>query len=58
MLLAHTAGFAYAFLDRRVSMQTRPVGVEEFQGDVQDILTSPMVNQPGTMWEYGVSLVS
>ena len=26
MLLSHTAGFAYTFLDPRVSMRTRPIG--------------------------------
>lgn len=54
MLLAHTAGFAYSFLDPRVSMQSRPMGITELHGDVQDIFESPMVNQPGSMWEYGV----
>jgi CubicO group peptidase (beta-lactamase class C family) len=43
MLLAHTSGFAYAFLDPRVEMYGRPTGVDEFQGDVKDILDSPMV---------------
>lgn len=56
MLLAHTAGFAYAFWDPRVNMVTRPVGTQEFTGDVKDIIDSPMVNQPGSMWEYGVGL--
>jgi len=54
MLLAHTAGFAYAFWDPRVNMRGRPVGISEFDGDEDDIVNSPMVNQPGSMWEYGV----
>lgn len=55
MLLAHTCGFGYTFFDPRVIAQGRPIGLDEFQGDEKDILESPMVNQPGSMWEYGVS---
>lgn len=57
MLLAHTAGFAYSFLDPRVGMYARPIGVEEFAGDEKDLLNMPLFNQPGSMWEYGVSCV-
>ncbi|KAF2476617.1 beta-lactamase/transpeptidase-like protein [Lindgomyces ingoldianus] len=56
MLLSHTAGFGYSFWDPRVNMQGRPIGIEEFHGDVEDILESPMVNQPGSMWEYGINI--
>jgi CubicO group peptidase (beta-lactamase class C family) len=49
MLLSHTAGFAYSFLDPRVQ-------VNEFTGEESAITSSPMVNQPGTMWEYGINL--
>jgi CubicO group peptidase (beta-lactamase class C family) len=51
MLLAHTAGFGYSFFDPRV--QT-PGGIEGQKGDVNDILNSRLVNQPGSTWEYGV----
>jgi CubicO group peptidase (beta-lactamase class C family) len=54
MLLAHTAGFGYAFFDPRISAAGRPMGFEELSGDIYDIVENPMVNQPGTMWEYGV----
>ncbi|KAF2691963.1 beta-lactamase/transpeptidase-like protein [Lentithecium fluviatile CBS 122367] len=56
MLLAHTAGFGYGFWDPRVSMRGRPVGLDEFAGDERDITESPMLNQPGSMWEYGVNI--
>lgn len=52
MLLAHTAGFGYCFIDPRVQLG------HDFEGkfgDKGDILGSRMVNQPGSMWEYGVS---
>ncbi|KAF2641704.1 beta-lactamase/transpeptidase-like protein [Massarina eburnea CBS 473.64] len=52
MLLAHTAGFGYAFFDPRVYAQ----GIDEFTLDVEEILKSPMVNQPGTTWEYGINV--
>jgi len=50
--------FGYTFLDPRVGMVTRPVGIDEFQADEKDILDSPLVNQPGSRWEYGVCLSS
>ncbi|KAF1841810.1 beta-lactamase/transpeptidase-like protein [Cucurbitaria berberidis CBS 394.84] len=53
MLLAHKAGFAYAFIDPRV--QT-PTGLEGVNGDKNDILNARLVNQPGTMWEYGINM--
>jgi CubicO group peptidase (beta-lactamase class C family) len=56
MLLAHTAGFGYTFLDPRVNMRGRPVGIDEFAGDERDVVESPLLNQPGSMWEYGVCI--
>jgi CubicO group peptidase (beta-lactamase class C family) len=49
MLLAHTAGFGYAFFDPRLE------ALEGIEG-LDDILNARLVNQPGSMWEYGVSL--
>jgi CubicO group peptidase (beta-lactamase class C family) len=57
MLLAHTAGFGYTFLDPRVNvMGTKPVWIDEFAGDERDIAESPLLNQPGSVWEYGVCI--
>lgn len=56
MLLAHTAGFGYTFFDARLTAYGRPVGLDEFTGDAKDILSQPLVNQPGKVWEYGVNL--
>ena len=53
MLLSHTAGFAYAFLDGRVQF---PEGLEGVRGEENDILNSKLVNQPGSMWEYGTNM--
>lgn len=52
MLLAHTAGFGYCFFDPRLQA---PGDIEGVTGDVNDILNARLVNQPGSMWEYGVS---
>lgn len=53
MLLAHTAGFAYAFIDPRAQSA---VPLEGATGDRNDILNGRLVNQPGTMWEYSSSI--
>lgn len=52
MLLSHTAGFAYGFFDPRAPCDSE---IEGQTGDKNDILNSRLVNQPGSMWEYGVS---
>ncbi|KAF2703910.1 beta-lactamase/transpeptidase-like protein [Pleomassaria siparia CBS 279.74] len=49
MLLSHTAGFGYSFQDPRVQ-------VNEIEGGAQAVMDSPLVNQPGSVWEYGVNL--
>ncbi|KAF9698863.1 hypothetical protein EKO04_003154 [Ascochyta lentis] len=53
MLLSHTAGFGYSFFDPRLQA---PGDIEGQKGDVNDILNSRLVNQPGSTWEYGVNL--
>ena len=53
MLLSHTAGFGYVFFDPRLQCANE---IEGQSGDVNDILNARLVNQPGSMWEYGVSL--
>lgn len=59
MLLSHTAGFGYQFVDVRCgdgSEEGEGKGwIEGMGGDVNDILGARMVNQPGSVWEYGVS---
>jgi CubicO group peptidase (beta-lactamase class C family) len=61
MLLAHTAGFGYEFFNSRLADYGRAggrgvkgAGYDVFSGDFADIVTQPLVNQPGTAWEYGV----
>lgn len=54
MLLDHTAGFGYTFFNEKLRDWGRPIGYDEFTGDEKDILEMPLVNQPGSRWEYGV----
>lgn len=56
MLLTHTAGFGYTFFNERLKDYSRPTGFDEFSGDFKDILHMPLVNQPGSRWEYGTNV--
>lgn len=55
LLLNHTAGFGYSFFNEKLIEYAGPAGFDEFSGDKEDYLSQPLVNQPGTKWEYGVS---
>lgn len=55
MLLTHTAGFGYTFFDETLRDWSHPVGIDEFSGDIKDILKIPLRFQPGERWQYGVS---
>lgn len=55
MLLSHTAGFGYAFFNERVRDWCLAAGVRAFPETLEDV-TLPLLFQPGTGWEYGVSL--
>lgn len=35
---------------------SRPIGIDDFSGHKSDILHRPLVNQPGTRFQYGVGL--
>ena len=50
-----TAGFGYAFEDLKLRDWSRPVGLDDFSGNVSDVLHRPLINQPGTKFQYGVS---
>ncbi|OQD77806.1 hypothetical protein PENDEC_c002G05549 [Penicillium decumbens] len=54
MLLTHTAGFAYTFMNAKLRDSSRPIGYDEFSGYFSDF-KSPLVHQPGEAWEYGVN---
>ncbi|CAG8288651.1 unnamed protein product [Penicillium nalgiovense] len=55
MLLSHTAGFGYAFINHKLRDYGRPAGYDEFAGHLSDF-NQPLVNQPGEVWEYGIGI--
>ncbi|GAD97659.1 beta-lactamase family protein [Paecilomyces variotii No. 5] len=56
MLLCHTSGFGYAFEDLKLRDWSRPVGIDDFSGHESDVLHLPLVNHPGSRFQYGVGL--
>jgi len=56
MLLNHTAGFGYEFFNQALMDYGRPTGFDVFAADPRDILKMPLVNQPGSVWEYGINI--
>ncbi|KAH8794760.1 beta-lactamase [Hyaloscypha finlandica] len=56
MLLSHTAGFGYSFFNERLNGFYGATGLDEFTGNGFDVLTQPLVNQPGSRWEYGINI--
>ncbi|QIW97822.1 hypothetical protein AMS68_003340 [Peltaster fructicola] len=56
MLLSHTAGFGYEFFNPKLRDYGRPIGFDCFNADIHDILRMPLVNQPGSTWEYGINI--
>ncbi|KAL5339851.1 beta-lactamase/transpeptidase-like protein [Aspergillus crustosus] len=55
MLLTHTAGFGYSFINPQLRDYSRPAGYDEFSGHFADF-KQPLVNQPGEVWEYGINI--
>lgn len=56
MLIEFLAGFGYAFEDLKLHDWYQPGGLDDFSGNVNDVLLRPLVNQPGTKFQYGVGL--
>ncbi|KAI2638841.1 beta-lactamase family protein [Hypomontagnella submonticulosa] len=56
MLLCHMAGFTYSFSDEILRDWSCPEGIDEFSGDIKDILKMPLRFQPGEKWKYGISI--
>ncbi|KAJ5097487.1 beta-lactamase/transpeptidase-like protein [Penicillium angulare] len=63
MLMTHTAGFGYSFLNPKLLAYCQQYGQEtgkinefnEFSGDASHF-QQPLVNIPGEMFEYGISM--
>ncbi|KAI1380795.1 beta-lactamase/transpeptidase-like protein [Hypoxylon crocopeplum] len=56
MLLSHTSGFGYTFFDETLRDWSHPIGIDEFSGDIKDILKIPLRFQPGEGWKYGIGV--
>ncbi|KAL4906345.1 hypothetical protein BDW74DRAFT_177359 [Aspergillus multicolor] len=50
------AGFGYAFEDAKLRGWSLPIGLDDFLGHRSDILHRPLVNQPGTKFQYGTGM--
>ena len=54
-LLTHTSGLAYWFWNGQVLRWERATGTPNVLAGTLDAFTAPLVADPGTRWEYGVS---
>ena len=55
-LLSHTSGFAYEFFDPELHGYVATGAVPSlFQGDDGGFLKAPLLFDPGSRWEYGIS---
>jgi CubicO group peptidase (beta-lactamase class C family) len=54
-LLTHTAGLGYFFLNERLFRYGPSIGLPSPLEGKKVSLTAPLVNDPATLWEYGVN---
>lgn len=54
-LMTHTSGLGYAFLNERLLRYSRAVGLPHPLSGKRSSLDAPLVDDPGTAWEYGLS---
>lgn len=52
-LLTHTAGYTYSWYNPHIKRWTEQKKAEEFTGNH---LGMPIVNEPGTKFEYGINM--
>jgi len=55
-LLNHTAGFGYAFLNDDLARYHEVTGTPSVLLFTSSMFDLPLVNDPGTVWEYGISV--
>lgn len=48
----------YTFFDHNLRKWGQPIGYDELSGFAKEVQDLPLVNEPGTKWQYGVSPVS
>jgi CubicO group peptidase (beta-lactamase class C family) len=54
-LLNHTAGCGYSFLNEKLLRYHEVTGVPNALAFSRSLLELPLVNDPGTQWEYGIN---
>ncbi|HTY98168.1 MAG TPA: serine hydrolase domain-containing protein [Solirubrobacteraceae bacterium] len=54
-LMTHTAGLGYFFINERLFEYFGTQGLESPLDGKKESLRAPLVNDPGTVWEYGVN---
>ncbi len=54
-LLTHTSGFVYPFLNTEMNDYAASGAVPPIRGDDDGFLKAPLMFDPGTRWEYGIS---
>jgi methyl acetate hydrolase len=54
-LLNHTAGFGYAFLNDKLGTYHEVTGIPSVLTFGSSMFDLPLVNDPGTVWEYGTN---
>ena len=54
-LLTHTSGFAYEFFDAKLQAYVASGAVPPFSTGDEGFLKAPLMFDPGTRWEYGIS---
>ncbi|KAH7016671.1 beta-lactamase/transpeptidase-like protein [Ilyonectria destructans] len=55
-LLSHTAGFGYTFFNQGLKDLAQAQGLDDLTSDEKNMMAMPLVNQPGTTWEYGINI--
>tara|TARA_B100000676_G_scaffold303998_1_gene355442 strand:+ start:471 stop:1634 length:1164 start_codon:yes stop_codon:yes gene_type:complete len=54
-LLNHTSGYGYQFLNPEIKYLVDQKLLQDIQDDGQDFLDAPILFEPGTKWNYGIS---
>jgi methyl acetate hydrolase len=54
-LLSHTAGFGYEFMDPQIHDLVTKGKLASMMGGGEEHLKAPLMFDPGTRWEYGIS---
>ena len=55
-LLTHTSGFGYEYFDEKLSRYVAAGGVTSIRTGDDGFLKAPLLFDPGTKWEYGISI--